>query len=257
VLSARTAFLTNLGDSPAVAGFDAPSSASPLVELVGVAGAGKTTLLKALTHRDPSLCTHPKVGPVRRLDLLARHTLRFVPRLLDRAHRGRWLSWHELRLMAYLEGWLPSAIHRTRPTLFDHGPIFILVQLSEFGPPLVASPDFQAWWRAARSAWARALGIVVWLDAPDTVLGPRIDGRDQRHAVKHQPAETASEFLARYRKGYEQHLEEMSDEGHFRLIRFDTSRVPLESIVEEVLSAIRAKRAEPTSSVRAEQGSDS
>ena len=166
MLSARTALLTDLGDSPAVAGFDAPSSASPLVELVGVAGAGKTTLLKALTHRDPSLCTHPKVGPVRRLDLLARHTLRFVPRLLDRAHRGRWLSWHELRLMAYLEGWLPSAIHRTRPTLFDHGPIFILVQLSEFGPPLVASPDFQAWWRAARSAWARALGIVVWLDAP-------------------------------------------------------------------------------------------
>ena len=218
---------------------DLPIAAPPLVELVGVAGAGKTTLLEALRHRDPNLCTHPKVGTVRRLDLLARHILRFAPRLLDRAHRGRWLSWHELRLMAYLEGWLPSAIQRTRPTLFDHGPIYILVQLGEFGPPLVSSRDFQAWWRAARSNWARALDLVVWLEAPDTVLLPRIDARDQRHAVKHKPVETAGEFLARYRKGYEELLDEMGDEGHFRLMRFDTSRVPLAAMTEEVLSAIR------------------
>ena len=236
---------------------DVPIAAPPLVELVGVAGAGKTTLLEALKQRDPSLRTHPEVGAVRRLDLLARHTLRFAPRLLDRAHRGRWLSWHELRLMAYLEGWLPSAIQRTRPTLFDHGPIYILVQLCEFGPPLVASRDFQAWWRAARSAWARALEIVVWLDAPDGVLRPRIDGRDQRHAVKHKPVEAASEFLARYRRGYERQLAEMSDEGHFRLIRFDTSRVSLEAIVEEVVSAIGAHRVAPTASVRADEGRDS
>jgi hypothetical protein len=219
-----------------------------------VAGSGKTTLRNALRQRDPSLFTDPRIGPLRRVDLLARHTFRFLPRLVERAHRGRWLSWHELRLMAYLEGWQPGTIQRSRPTVFDHGPIFILVQLREFGPPLVASRAFEAWWSRARSEWARALDLVVWLDAPDAVLRPRIDERDQRHAVKHKPVETAREFLARYRKGYERLLGEMGGEGHFRLARFDTSRAPIEALTEEVLNAIRALRVEPTTAKPGSQG---
>lgn len=142
--------------------------------------------------------------------------------------------------MAYLEGWL-RVVRGDRPAsiVFDHGPIFILVQLREFGPPLVASPVFAAWFKEARRAWARALDLVVWLDAPDTVLLPRIDGRDQRHVVKHKPTATAVEFLGGYRRGYERLLGEMAEDGQFRLIRFDTSRVGHEAIAEEVLGAIR------------------
>ena len=225
---------------------DGPDAAALLVELVGVAGAGKTTLLKSLKQRDPRLCADVRVPQLKRLELLLRHTLRFGPLLL-RSPRARWLSWHELRLMAYIEGWQSSGLEkRTRRTVFDHGPIFILALLRAFGPPLVASDAFESWWKAARSAWARALDLVVWLDAPDAVLLPRIDGRDQRHVIKHKPEETASEFLARYRKGYERLLGEMGEEGHYRLIRFDTSRTPIEAIAEEVLNVIRAIRVEPT-----------
>jgi hypothetical protein len=225
---------------PSMTGAHVPTAAAPLVELVGVAGAGKTTLLKALKQRDARLRTEVTVGGMRRLQLLAHHTLRFLPARVRGATRGRWFTWHELRLMAYLEGWRPLALGpRACPTLFDHGPVFILVQLREFGPPLVATPAFEAWWSAARSAWARALDLVVWLDAPDDVLLPRIDTRAQRHAVKHKPMAMAGEFLASYRRGYEKLLAEMAAEGHFRLIRFDTSRVPLEAITDGVLGAIR------------------
>jgi shikimate kinase len=224
---------------PSTRGADTPAGA-PLIELVGVAGAGKTTLLRTLKQRDARLRTDVSIGRMRRLDLLARHTLRFLPALVRSAPRGRWFTWHELRLMAYLEGWPRGAFgQRTRPTLFDHGPIFILVQLREFGPPLVAGPAFEAWWRAARSAWARAIDLVVWLEAPDDVLLPRIDARAQRHPVKHKPIAMAAEFLASYRRGYEKLLAEMAAEGHFRVVRFDTSRVSLEEVAEGVLDAIR------------------
>ena len=229
-----------------------------LLELVGVAGAGKTTLLKMLKQGDPSLFTDVRVSKRRRLDLLVRHTARFLPAFLYHTPRGRWLSWDELRAMAYIEGWPRVAFgDRTSAIVFDHGPIFRLVQLREFGPPLAASPAFGAWWNAARQAWARALDLVVWLDAPDTVLLPRIDARDQRHVVKHKPIATAVEFLASYRRGYEKLLGEMADEGHLRLIRFDTSRVAPEAIAEEVLIAVGKGPAAGSPSERARGGSPS
>ncbi len=217
------------------------TEAAPLLELVGVAGAGKSTLLRTLKQRDGRLATELSVDKLQRVELLIRHTARFLPTFLRHLPRGRWLSWHELRLMAYLEAWQRAvAGDRTSAMVFDHGPIFQLVQLREFGPPLVAGPAFGAWWNAARRAWANALDLVVWLDAPDTVLFPRIAGRDQRHVVKQMPFATAAELLRSYRLGYERLLGEMSQEGHFHLIRFDTSRVTPEEIADEVLIAVRA-----------------
>jgi shikimate kinase len=214
-------------------------AAAPLLELVGVAGAGKTTLLKELKRRDPSLFTEVTIRNLDRLALLVRHTVRFLPALLSHAPRGRWLSWEELRAMGYLQGWRRIVQgHRSSPLVFDHGPIFRLVQLRELGPPLVASPAFVAWWQSQRRAWSRAIDLVVWLDAPDAVLIPRITGRDQRHVVKHMPVGPALDFLTTYRKGYKRLLTEMGDEGHFRLIAFDTSRVVPEAIADEVLGAV-------------------
>jgi thymidylate kinase len=141
--------------------------------------------------------------------------------------------------------------------VFDHGPIFRLVQLRELGPPLVASPAFAAWWHAERRAWERSLDLVVWLDAPDAVLLPRIGGRDQRHVVKQMPAATAVEFLTTYRRGYEKVLTEMSTEGRFHLIRFDTSQMPPEAIAEEVLGAVRRGATPDRGSDRPQPGSPS
>lgn len=216
--------------------------AAPLLELVGVAGAGKTTLFKTLKQREPGLATVVNVETLHRVELLIRHTARFLPAFLRHSPRGRWLSWEEMRSMAYLEGWRRTVgDERTSSMVLDHGPIFRLVQLREFGPPLVASPAFRAWWNAERRAWARALDLVVWLDAPDAVVLSRISGREQRHAVKQMPAAAAVDFLTSYRKGYERLLAEMSEEGCFPVTRFDTSRTPPEAIAEEVLVAVRRK----------------
>jgi len=213
-----------------------PSAA--LLELVGVAGTGKTTLLRALKQRQPGLQTDLRIGQQIRLKLLIRHVLRFLPAFLAKRDRGRWLSWDELRAMGELEGWQRLPSPRSSPRVFDHGPIFRLVQLQEFGPPLVARPDFGAWWTGVRQSWARALDLVVWLDAPDDVLLPRINTRDQRHVVKHQPEATAVDFLTRYRRGYDKLLREMEGERQLRVLRFDTSRVVPERIADDVVLAL-------------------
>lgn len=219
----------------------------PLLELVGVAGAGKTTLLRELSKRDPSLLTEVRVTSLDRLALLIGHSVRLLPTYLRHTPRGRWLSWEELRAMGYLQGWRRTLLAPARaPLVFDHGPIFRLVQLREFGPPLVGSGAFVAWWEAQRRAWSRAIQLVVWLDAPDAVLLPRITGRDQRHVVKHMPVGNAVEFLATYRRGYERLLSEMAAEAQFRRIAFDTSRVAPETIAGQVLDAV-ARPARPLS----------
>jgi shikimate kinase len=232
--------------------------AAPLLELVGVAGTGKTTLLRTLKQRDPRLSTDANIGRFSRAEHLIRHTAGFLPTFLRRSPRGRWFTWEEMRAMGYLEGWRRViGDDRAAAMVFDHGPIFRLVQLRELGPPLVASPAFAAWWHAERRAWERSLDLVVWLDAPDAVLLPRIGGRDQRHVVKQMPAATAVEFLTTYRRGYEKVLTEMSTEGRFHLIRFDTSQMPPEAIAEEVLGAVRRGATPDRGSDRPQPGSPS
>jgi thymidylate kinase len=232
--------------------------AAPLLELVGVAGAGKTTLLRTLKQQDPRLSTDATIGRFSRAEHLIRHTAGFLPTYLRRSPRGRWFSWEEMRAMGYLEGWRRViGGDRTAAMVFDHGPIFRLVQLRELGPPLVASPAFATWWHAERRAWERSLDLVVWLDAPDAVLLPRIGARDQRHVVKHMPAATAVEFLTTYRRGYEKVLAEMSAEGRFHLIRFDTSQMPPEAMAEEVLEAVRRVTTPDRGSDRPQPGSPS
>ena len=86
--------------------------------------------------------------------------------------------------------------------------------------------------------WAFTLDVVIWLDAPATVLVERINARDKRHAVRGKSELEAHQFLARYRMSYEQVLAQLRAYRELTLLQFDTDHAPVEQIADEVLAAV-------------------
>lgn len=157
--------------------------------------------------------------------------------------------------MVYLGAWYDALRPQTRVdgllTVFDQGPIFRLALLREFGPELTKSLAFEKWWESALLRWAAALDCVVLLDAPDEVLMTRVQVRDHTHVFRGMPVPGARVFLARYRAAYEQIMRKMADAGGPRVLRFDTSREPVDRIVDRILSALETPPSRPAFAVRA------
>ena len=143
--------------------------------------------------------------------------------------------------MIYLQGWphvlRQQAAGTDTAVLLDHGPIFKLATLNEFGPERLKSGAFECWWQEVYALWAFTLDMVVWLDAPETILIERINQRDQRHAIKGKPGLDASRFLERYRMAYEQVLAKLTAYRKPVFLHFNTHLVSIEQIAEEVLAA--------------------
>lgn len=122
-------------------------------------------------------------------------------------------------------------------TLLDHGPIYRLAFLREFGPEITTSSTYEHWWAGLHDRWFAALDMVVWLDAPDAVLLERIRAREQRHTIKEQSEQEACEVLARYRRSFERTIAESTADHQPILLRFDTSQASVEQIADSVLAA--------------------
>ena len=218
------------------------AAGAPLVlEVAGPAGAGKTTLAQALCRRDQRF----SIGvPLRRASYppFAASTLRlFLPVYLRRYRHTRWFTREELRAMIYLQAWL-QALSRWPPpqgavAILDHGPIYRLAWLQEFGPEMVRSRRFEQWSAAMLAQWSARLGLVLWLDAPDAVLMERIEARQRWHAVKGKASREVEQFLGRYRASYDRVLDRLTASGGPAVLRFDTQRVSLDQIVSSVLES--------------------
>jgi hypothetical protein len=131
-----------------------------------------------------------------------------------------------------------------RVVVFDHGPLFRLTLLAEFGPPLIAGARFRRWWDATLARWADRLDAVVVLDAPDDVLLPRIRSREQRHAVQDASDEEAWRLLGRYRAAYDMVLASLVATGQVALFRFDTRHSTPDAIAADVLAALHPSYAQ-------------
>jgi thymidylate kinase len=215
-----------------------------IVELVGPAGAGKTTLSRVLVQQSEKIqigseieLRKPKYIPVFILNAL------FLLSVILRWHRhSRWFTWEEIKALVYLRGWShvlkSEAGHKGKVVLLDHGPVFKLATLNEFGPQMLKDAGYDQWWSDMFRQWASVVDIVVWLDAPDRVLEKRINIRDQRHLVKGTTASEVAYFLARYRSSFERVLAKIESYKAPILLQFDTSRIPIEQVADEILSAI-------------------
>ena len=130
-------------------------------------------------------------------------------------------------------------------TVLDHGPIYRLALLREFGPEITKSNIYERWWDTMLKQWAAIMYMIVWLDAPVPVLLERIHTRNCWHIIKGKSGQEANEFLSRYRASYEQITTRMTANRGPTLLRFDTHQESLNQIVDKVLAALTRNLMEP------------
>ena len=142
--------------------------------------------------------------------------------------------------MMYLKAWLhvlgQQASNNDRVTILDHGPIYLLAQLREFGPEITTSQLFKRWWANLLNQWTATLDILIWLDAPDVILLERIRARERRHTIKEKCEQEAYEYLTHYRTSLEQIIAESVTDRQVTLLRFDTNQESQERMVDKILA---------------------
>lgn len=214
------------------------------VEIIGPAGAGKSTLAKALAAcsdhivmRDP-----PYYRRITSIPFFTINTLLLLPLILH-----LWLSdpgypsLYDVAQMVILRGWART-LRRGQPGtqavgILDEGPIHMLAFLWLFGPPSLRA--VQRWWSEMYERWARALDMVIWLDAPNSVLVERIRARNEWNSVKWRSDPDAARFLDEYRTVYEDVVTALAARGrNLRVIRLDTSQESRDKVCAQVLDAI-------------------
>jgi hypothetical protein len=217
-----------------------------LVELMGPAETGKTTLLRELQRQDGKIGAGLDLPKVEYAHRLLRRLGVFAPMWALQRHRDRWLDRREMQSIARLETW-SRALERngTAPavTVFDHGPLYRLARLQEFGPALTRSEPFRRWWRASLAWWLDALDLVVRLDASDAVILRRARERGHWYLSADRAVADKEAFLASYRMALDAIVDGEGNQP--TVVRFDSGAMAPESIATEVLRAIEQLRSEP------------
>lgn len=148
--------------------------------------------------------------------------------------------------MAYLKAWLhvlgQQASNSDSMTILDHGPIYRLAVLREFGPEIAKSQTFKKWWASLLNQWAATLDFIIWLDAPNDILWERIRARERWHFIKDKCEHEAFEFLTRYRTSFEQTLAESATDCQITLLHFDTNQESVKQIADKILAIFDAVR---------------
>lgn len=208
-------------------------------EIVGVAGTGKSTLARLLAQQ-PALFAPGNLLYTRRpaaLPAVVRHFLGAIPVLWQQPQ----LSWTEIKLMIYLDGWqnyLVSPEKRFKHIYLDQGPVYSLARLGTIAPPLDQLPAYVNWRRQVMQRWAQTLDLIICLDAPDAVLSERIHGRQQAHEVKSADFLTVSHFLQQYRREYGRITRQLNQQFGVKLLTFDTSKINPGQLQQAIMQAI-------------------
>ncbi len=97
-----------------------------------------------------------------------------------------------------------------------------------------------AWWRDTAREWARALDVVVLLDAPDAVLADRVRERAKPHPMKHKTDAEIATFSATYREAYAGVISALTAENHVRVVSLSSDGDTPERVSTRVLDLIEA-----------------
>ena len=217
-----------------------------VVELLGAAGSGKTTIARLLSRRHEEISLGVSTRFADCLPFFARDGHLLVPFLHREYWNSRLFRWYEARCMVRLSAWrrrlLRDERSEDRVVLLDHGPLFKLVRLREYGPEFVNSPVYQNWWERIYQQWVATLDLVVWLDAPDDVLVERIRGRSTDHRMKEKSPDEAFEFLSHYRACYQRIVDQCEAQRKPAVLYCDTHSESLDQTVDRILNRLTTAR---------------
>jgi RecA/RadA recombinase len=212
-----------------------------VVEVMGPAGSGKTTLVRTLCSKSNGVRAGVGIGRVRYIRPLITTVSPLVPLWLRAYREDRWLNRREALSMAWLEAWHRELERRTplpeAATVFDHGPVYRLALLREFGPRVTGSQRFERWWRSMRTRWLATLDLVVSLDAPDGVLLQRLESRGHWYLSADLAIDEKHAFLARFRGGFSRVLASAEGDGP-RIVTFRSDQRSVSEIADGVLAAL-------------------
>jgi shikimate kinase len=218
-----------------------------LVEITGVAGSGKSTITRLICEAEPD---HRRAGFIharnpRHLAAIVRGMPRLLPMLVRNLGPGPRLSWADVKLLVYVTEWrrllAREPEYRQGVTLLDQGPIYSLVRLRAQGKKVTSTATFERWWDEMIEVWAGELAAVIYLDASDQVLWDRINGREQPHRTKGEPASVGQDFITRYRRLFEEVLGRAARPGGPEILRFDTSATAGQQIAAEIRSILATR----------------
>jgi cytidylate kinase len=231
-----------------------------VVEIVGPAGSGKSTLAIELSKIDNRAILYPAPNfhQIRKSPFFAINCLRNIPNFVSflLAEKSTRPSLRQIVWMVTLTGW-HQALRRSKAAgkilVLDQGPIFLMTDLSEFGPDCFRSEYMQKWWVDTYKQWANTIDLVVWLDAPTSVLINRINSRTKQHIVKNKPPNEISKFQSMSRQALCQTMLKFLDiNDSLKILNFDTSQISPSFIAPRIFSALGLEEEIQTSDLHEE-----
>jgi deoxyadenosine/deoxycytidine kinase len=219
-----------------------------IIEIIGLAGSGKSTLSRTLFEQldHVRLENPPSVQSGGNIPFYLRNTLSMLPSFSRiYFHKdGKWPTFQQIIFMEMLNGWnrvLEQQAHQERALfILDQGPVYMLMNLTLFGPERIKPDHLPNWWDQVFHRWANAVDLVVWLDAALPELVSRVRAREIWHGVKDRNDADACEYLESYWRAYDtvvSHLTAASQK--LKVLRVDTGQYTLEETVKKVLVEIQ------------------
>ena len=140
---------------------------------------------------------------------------------------------HQLQLQRF-EGY--------RVVVLDEGPVYALSWLHADAHQTVTNGGLASWWPRALKQWAKAVDVIVLLDAPDPVLARRIRTRPHDHPVKDRSDAEISEFLGRQRAANARVLSDLRAQSGPGVVSFRTDQGSPAQIAEQLLAEFQRER---------------
>lgn len=208
------------------------------IEFAGPAGSGKSTLVHLLSVDTPRISQlyMPVTNRIEDIPFFLGSFLTFLPSYLSFPKNGdRKLTRRELAWLMVVNNWpnrlIRSSNGTSRALVIDQGPVFLITSLYCFGPSWMRSPEVEKFWQAVFAKWAKALDMIVLLDASNECLYQRIISRSKSHIMKDEESAAVFDFLDQWRAGYNEILEKLSLQSPCpRVYRIDSGNVPIDRI---------------------------
>ncbi len=217
-----------------------------VVELLGPAGAGKSTLLRCLAGRDRSIRVDLGVWTLPR-PLLFLGAVQRLTTILGLFRAARSFVWEEgkfvIKLRALYHQLQLLRFTGCRAVVFDEGPVFALSWLCADAHHAATNGGLASWWPKAVTRWARAVDMVVFLDAPNPVLAQRIRARSHSHPVKDKSDAEIAEYLERHRVAYARVLSDLQGQDGLTVLSFHTDQQATAQIADRLLAVFERQPA--------------